>query len=333
MKRFFLLCVIALATTNTVAQAPGPYTLWHIYLSAGATAVKEKNWPEAEALFSAAVNQAEQAQSKEPFLVIAKYSLATAYWEEGQKDAAKQVFTSLKPTSNWAGIGAELHQSSSILSALGSEFYEEAESDRKDANDKKLKDQALKDKEDDAEWKYLFARKYYGWAFVIEKSFLSPHSPELKDIAAVLSLAQYKAGEYADAIESFKELQAIVETSTRRSDALSHGSLKYSLAPGGPANKSKDSLSVAAISKWIGLGYEGLAGDASDKKPAEAAQDYAQAELSLQKYVHDTDQGSDVRSILARVYEEHAQLLRKLNQNPQAEILERKAKLVRSMKS
>jgi hypothetical protein len=302
--------------------------VWRTYLEAGASATLDKSWPEAETFYTAAITQAEHGRSPEPFLTFSKYSLATVYLEEGKQDELQQILKPLNLTLSSAELNPQLRPAIPTLSELGDFFYEEAAAEDKDATAKKLQGDALKKVNDDVTLKYRFSRRYYQWAFALDQHFLPPHSPELQNVAVGFGLGSYHAGEYPDAVEGLTELLEIVTQSAHREEALSQGSAAFSLASGTVAGTASQTLSAAAISCYLGLSYEAIAADVPKDKPADAMQDYAKAERLLEVYTGDQYWGKSVRTVLARVYGEHAQLLRQSGQKAQAASLDAKAKKV-----
>lgn len=317
--------LIALAAACCWGAQTDAGELYRTCLAAGASALEARNWPEAETFFTAAAMQTQTADSKEPYLKIARYSLAATYAEEGKEDDAIRIFKSLKLTLNSDEISQQTRQLVDTLLILANHFYSAATAETKDATNRKLEGDALQKINDDISEKYQLARRYYQWIFVIDKQFLPVHSPDLQDVAGDYGLASYYAGDYISAKEGFEELLKIVNQSTRRQSELSQGSLAYSLAAGNVVGPAKTGLSVAAISVFLSLSYEGLANELTKDKPAEAAQDYSQAESYLTAFVRDPTYGNSARTVLTRLYRKHAELLRHSGQIAKAIILEGKA--------
>ena len=144
LRKTCLLIAVATASVSSCwAQDTGAHTLWAVYLSAGVSATKAKNWPEAEMLYTAAIKQAEADQPSEPYLMIAQYSLGTIYWEQGKQEESSKVFGELKLTLEPAAVRPDLRESADVLTSIGNTFYSEAKAENKDATDKKLAGDAL----------------------------------------------------------------------------------------------------------------------------------------------------------------------------------------------
>ena len=318
--------ILALGLCAGISYAHGQsvvgHSLWRVYFLAGESAAKEKNWPEAESLYSAAIKQAEADTPSEPFLKMSRYSLGTAYFEEGRQDDAAKIFNAMDPILDPALATPETRDLADVFESLGNSFYSEGEDETQAASDKKLKDDDLNKANASAHWKYLFARRYFQWALVIDSHFFDPHSPELQTIVGNLALADYRIGVYDDAIENFLQLRQIIDTSMQRDNALSRGSLAYSLASKTTTAEAKNSLSIAAIDFYTGLSYEGEGDEVVREKPAEAAQKYGQAEIHLTEGAKDNGWRKVILIVLARIYKEHAEVLRNLKQDAEAERLD-----------
>ena len=337
-RRTRLLAAIGLPLAATMAcvgasraQEPEPGALWSVYFSAGVEATKNNNWPEAEALFAAAAEQAKQHQPAEPYLTFANYSLAVTYYEENRAADSQKIFDSMHPVLDPALVGPDLQQSVDALTAMGNLFYNQAYAANNDPKRKNLTGAALTKYDEDIGEKNLYARRYYQWAFVIDQKLLPPDSPELAGPAESLGLMNFDVGDYAAAIDSLTQLMRIQEMTTQREKTLSSGSVAYSLATRketGPAtNRDAPPAAVAVI---IGRSYEVVASAAAKDKPAEAARDLGLAEPYLEKYLDDADFGKTVRIVLLRIYEAHEQLLRQLKDPAGAAALETKAKPLRA---
>jgi hypothetical protein len=327
-----LIACLTAFTSHALAQTTQHHALWQVYFAAGADAAIDKKWPEAELLYNAAIQQAQSDAPVEPFLTLAEYSLVSVYWEEHREDDAEKLANQLKLSFDAALVTVEVRNASNLLSNLGNAFYNEATAES-DAIKPETKGDELTKINGDITQKYFFARRYYRWATMIETKFLTPHSPELENDVAGLSLANYKAGQYEDAILSLLQLKEIVESSLQRDNALSSGSLAYSLASKSTANGAKNTLSIPAITLFMGLSYEAVATQFLKDKPDEAAKNYALGEHYLTQSESDPDVGKNIRTVLARIYDEHAQLLRQRKQQTEAEKLESQAKKVRARNS
>lgn len=326
MKRIVWVAVCAMLSVPAYAQTPRPFTLWSVYLSAGANAAVAENWAEAEMFFSAAMHEAEQSKPGEPFRSIASYSLATTYYKQGRTEAASNILRTPNRTIDPHVLGAELERTQGTLGTLGYLFYSQAEKDSKELNSKELTGEALTSKQAEILAQYEFARQYYEWAVLLEKQVRTPHSPELEDSLTFLGLSCYNAREYKEAIATFKELQAIEGSIKRRNDALSHDSIKYSLSAKSTAESFKQSLDAGSIAVLISGSYFELATEVKNDKPQEAIEELEQAETSLRDSTSDPEMGYKVRMALANEYMTHAEVLRSLKHDAQADRLEAKAK-------
>jgi hypothetical protein len=327
LTRICLMGLTAFAAALSCAAQTGLGDIvWRTYLDAGANATLDKNWPEAETFYTAAVAQAEHGRSPEPFLTISKYSLATIYFEEGKQDQGDQLLKPLTLILSTSELNSQLRPSISTLSGLGEVFYDEADAEAKDATAKKIQGDALKKINDDVTLKYRFSRRYYQWAFALDRHFLPPHSPDLQNVALGFGLAAFHAAEYPDAVEGLTELLEIVRLSTHRQQELSQGSTAFSLESSTVAGPADSGLSPAAIAFYLGLSYEAIAADVPKDKPADAIEDYAKGERQMEVYAWDQYWGKNNRTVLARVYHEHAQLLQQSGQKAQAAALELKSK-------
>jgi hypothetical protein len=329
LKRIFVIGLFAAVSACRGQAQSDAGTLWRTFFAAGASATEAGNWPEAESFYTAAVRQAEDADPKEPYFTIAQLSLVATYWEENRHDDAIRLNKTLRLDLDPSQISPQLRQTANTLLSLADHFYSAADEEKKQADEDKLQGDARHKADDDVEVKYRIARRYYQWAYEIDKHFMPANSPDLENEAAYYGLACFYAGEYEDAKQAFTELLAIVKESTRRQTQLSQGSLVYSLATGNNPGSVKDDLSIAAISLLLGRIYEGIADGKVKDKPAEAAQDYAHAEGYLTAFVADSQYGNSARIVLARLYREHADLLRKSGRTAQAVSLESKAKNLR----
>jgi hypothetical protein len=328
------LALIAIFSSAS-AQSAGAHALWRVYFAAGAKAsYKDSNWPEAEALYTSAMKQAETESPQEPFLLFAKYSLGTVYWEQGRKDEAVKVFDALSLKLDPAIIHSDIRESVDELMSLGNQFYQEAAADEKDAEDKKLEGDALKASKEDAHQKYRFSRRYYEWAAIIDGQFFSARSPELQDVVGNLAVMNFKVEDYPEAIKNLLQLKEIVQAATQRDAALSSGSLAYSLASKGSANQTKDAMAPGsqilfddtAIDVYLALSYEDEADAVYRDNPAEAVQDFTLAENYVTLCMKDPKYIQNGRTTLARLYGDHAYVLRQMKQIPEAEKFEALAK-------
>jgi len=323
-------CLVGLAAfaaaAACIAQTGLGDVVWRTYFEAGANAMAAKSWPEAETFYTAAITQAQHARSPEPFLTISRYSLATVYIEEGKEDQAEQILKPLALTLSPDELNPQLRPAILTLAGLGEVFYDEADAEEKDATAKKIQGDALKKIADDFNLKYRLSRRYYQWAFALDKHFLPPHSPELQEVALGFGWSSYHAAEYPDAVEGLTELFDIVTVSAQRQEELSQGSATFSLASGNVAGPANQDLSPAAISFYLGLSYEAIAAEVLKDKPADAMQNYTKAERQLSAYAWDPDWGKNNRTVLARVCQEHAQLLQQSGQKVQAAALNLKSR-------
>jgi len=263
-------------------------------------------------------------------LMIAQYSLGTIYWEQGRQEEADKVFGAMKLILDPVAVQPDLRESADVLTSIGNTFYSEAEAENKDATDKKLGGDALTTARNDVNQKFRFARRYFEWATVIDKHFLPPQSPELENVIGDLALGAFQISDYSEAIPSLLELKGIIETTMQRDNALLSASLEYSLASKETADKAKSPLSVAAIALYLGLSYEAVADGQVGDSPEKAAQTLEQGEHYLTESANDAAFGKSVRIVLARVYGEHAQILRRLKRPAEADKLESLAKVLRS---
>ena len=332
LVRAVVAMLVAIASAcSSQAQEPGPSTLWSVYFSAAAAAAKADNWPEAEALFAAAVEQAQQHQPAEPYLTFAKYSLAIAYYQQGRYADANRTAAPLKLAVDPATVHADLQESVDALTTLGNLFYNQAEKESDDPKRKELQGDARTKADDDISEKNFFARRYYQWAFVIDQQLLPADSPDLAGPAEWVGLMNYKVGDYSAAVASLTQLMRIQEMTAQREKALSSGSMAYSLASRQDTGQAKNPQApAAAVGIYIGLSYEAVADGLSKDKPAEAAQALAQGEPYLEKYVDDAPFGKSARTVLLRLYETHAGLLIRLKDPAAAATLEKKAKLLKA---
>jgi len=326
LTRNFVTVLTGIAAACSCAAQTGAAELWRTYLAAGASALEAGNLPEAESFYTAAATQMEHASSKEPYFTIAKYSLAATLWEEGNQDEAIKTFKSLNFTLNPSGLSVQTRESIDTLLTLGNHFYSAAEAKKKEVAATKLAADALQKANDDISIKYSVARRYYQWVYVMDRQFLPVHSSDMENIAADYGLASFYAADYPDAKEAFTDLLEIVRQSTRRQTELSHGSMANSLAGGSGAGPAKADLSEAAICVLLSVSDEAIADDIAKDKPAEAVQDYAQAESHLTAYVRDPTYGKTARTVLERLYGKHADLLRHSGQTTQAALLAVRAK-------
>ena len=152
----------------------------------------------------------------------------------------------------------------------------------------------------------------------------------MENVIGDLALAAFQIGDYSEAIPSLVELKEIIETTMQRDNALLSASLAYSLASKETADKAKSPLSVAAIALYLGLSYEAVADSLTADSPEKAVQTFEQGEQYLSASASDQAFGKTVRIVLARVYDEHAQILRRLKKPVEADKLESQAKAVRS---
>jgi hypothetical protein len=325
MRRLRTLSVALVAfalALGVAAQSPASASLWRVYLAAGAHASEVQNWPEAEVLYISAMQNAEHLKTSEPYYSIARYCLASTYWKQGRKDDVIQTLKTVKLTLDSSQVHSDLYQSAAVLSSLGNLFYNIAESEIKDAKDKKLEGEPLQKANSDAIQDYHFSRRFYQWTFIIDKQFMPPLGPELEDIAAGLALSTYDAEEYADALPIFQELFQIIQAGSQRDTALAKGSMAYSLASKGPTGAAPQILSPAAVALFIGLSGESVGNGLSQEKPEDAVRQYAEVEPYLARYLNDPTYGHNLRIILKRLYGEHANVLRRLHQQAQADKLE-----------
>jgi tetratricopeptide (TPR) repeat protein len=314
------------AALSCAAQTGLGDIVWRTYLDAGANAMLDKSWPEAETFFTAAITEAEHGRSSEPFLTISKYSLAAVYVDEGKQDEAQAILKTLTLTLSPAELNPQLRPVVPSLAGLGEIFFDEADAEAKDATAKKIQGDALKKINDEVTLKYRLSRRYYQWAFMLDRHFLPPHSPELQGVALGFGLASFHAGEYPDAVEGLTELLEVVRLSARRQEELSQGSVAFSLASSNVAGPADQGLSPAAIAFYLGLSYEAIAADVPKDKPGDAIEDYTKGERQMEVYAWDQYWGKNNRTVLARVYHEHAQLLQQSGQKAQAAAFELKAK-------
>jgi hypothetical protein len=313
------------------AQEPNPHALWSVYFLAGAEATKKDNWPEAEALFAAAAEQAQLHRPAEPYLTFAKYSLAVSYYQQGRFTDANRTAAPLTLALDRGTVHPDLQESVDALTALGNLFYNQAQNESNDPKRKDLTGDARTKLDDDINEKNFFARQYYQWAFVIDQELLPPDSPELADPALWVGLMDFTLGDYAGAIDSLTQLKRIQEMAAQRERMLSSGSVAYSLGAKretGPTTNPQASAQDLDI--VIGVSYEVVAGQLEKDKPAEAARDFALAEPYLEKHVDNTDFGKRAGVKLLEIYQEHAQVLQALKDPAAVAALEKKEKSLRA---
>jgi hypothetical protein len=318
----------ALQLSGLHAQTSGPDTLWRTYMASGAYKVSDENWDQAEVFFKAATDESKECSSPVPLAMIAKYSFAVTQYELGKTDSARTILSALDKTLKPADVSPEYRGVVESLNTIGTALYDKADAIRKDAEDKKLKDDDLQKADNEADLADQFARRYFEWSLIIDHRFIAPNSPELRDLVAYHGLSAFKAKDYDTSIAAFTQLDQILQTEERRDKHLSSGSMKYSLSAhkvASPVLNTSDFIQTrnsaaptahlgfepGAVAILLGRSYlEKARSEAADKKIDSAVRYYKTASATLEPAEEDKKYGKYSKMILIYVFDEEADLLR-----------------------